>query len=1095
MSLCLLFLTIGLYAQEKKISLPEKQMTIRAAFEEIEKHTNLTIAYNESVIDVNTVVREEVTNKSLTEALELILKETNATYKIQGGHIFIVAKSAPSPEKKYKGVVVDEAGSAVIGASVAIKGKSGYGTITDLEGNFSIDAPAGSVLNITYVGYLSQEIRLSENQAVIDIVMKENNRMLGEVVVTALGIKRSDKALTYNVQKLSEDKLMKVKEVSVPNALVGKIAGVTINQGASGIGGSTKVVMRGNKSVNMEGNNNALYVLDGIPLPDLFPRKASSSNGQYGGVDEGDGISSLNMEDFEEVTVLTGPSAAALYGGQAANGVIMLTSKRGGTEDGKPRITFSHYADIYNPVLLPDLQNSYGSRAGEFSSWGVKFDQPKDYDPADFFDTGTSFSNSVGLQFGNERNRTYLSLAAYNARGVVHNNKMDRYNVSYNGMYNVTDKLTLGATLMYVNKRTQNMLAQGEYHNPLVPVYLFPRGDEMDKYKSYERYNADRGFPTQFWPYGDQKRSIQNPYWITHRNFNTFNDERIIVGGSLKYEFNDWINVSARYRMDKNTKVNEKKNYASTLPLLTSGSKNGSYLLANNEDRQDYGDMILNIQKNIADWGFAVNTGVSMTKTKFNYTANSNKLEFGAPLASVPSKFTLNNLTPEPQFQEGKRVESQAMFLSASIDFKSKIFLDITGRNEWTSLLANTDNTSFFYPSVGLSTILTEWFDVPRAIWTFSKLRVSYAKVGNVPMYLAGVTIPSYPISPGGGVSINPDLPMKNLKFEKTSSFEIGLSSRFLDSRLGFDVTYYNSNTSDQIFKFRAESSSGYENYYMNAGKVGNKGIEASVDADLKWGDVGYSPMITFTYNKNKIKELVRNVPNPITGVPMTVSRFDMGGLSSFRNYIEEGGSIGDIYVNSLMKDMNGHIYVNPNTMQMMVDNENLIYAGNTNPDFSLGFNNTITYKGFSLSFLVDARIGGKVVSATQGILDSFGVSKQSADARDRGGVPVNGVMMDAETYYQQVGGGSGVLSNYIYSATNVRLREASLSYTFGKPILYGVVKDLTVSLTGRNLLMIYNKAPFDPQLTSSVGTFYQGIDYFLMPSLRSFGLNIRFTL
>lgn len=854
--------------------------------------------------------------------------------------------------------------------------------------------------------------------------------------------------------------------------------------------------MRGNKSVSDGGNNNALYVLDGIPLPDLLPRRGGTSNGQYGGVDEGDGISALNMEDFEEVTVLTGPSAAALYGGQAANGVIMLTSKQGGLKDGKPRIVFSHYTDFYTPTLLPELQNSYGSRSGEFSSWGSKLENPKNYDPADFFNTGVSFSNSVGIQFGNEKNKTYISLASYNADGIVHNNEIDRYNVTYNGMYNITDKLTLGATIMYANKKSQNMVSQGEYYNPIVPIYLFPRGDEIDKYKSFERYDASRGFATQFWPYGDQKRNIQNPYWITRRNFNTYKDNRLILGGSLKYTFNDWINVSARYRIDRNTKLNELKNYASTNLLLTSGSDKGSYLRATDENKNEYGDIMVNIQKQVSDWEFVVNAGVSMTKAKNTYAANSNKLEFGAPLASVPNKFTLNNLSPEPQYQDGGAFENQAIFFSASIDYKRKIFLDVTGRNEWTSILANTNNESFFYPSVGLSTIITEWLDIPENILSFSKLRLSYAKVGNVPFHLIGVTQSSFPISPGGGVSINSDLPIENLKFEKTKSYEIGLSSRFLNNRLGFDITYYNSNTFDQLFKFRAPVGSGYENYYVNAGKVNNRGIEASIDADLQIGSVGYSPMITFTYNKNEIKELIKDIPNPINNELMNMNRIEpSAGLASFRNYLDVGGSVGDMFVNSFVKDGNGYVYVDPNTMQMLVDNQNLIYAGNSNPDYSIGFNNTITYKGFSLSFLIDARIGGNVVSATQGILDSYGASKASAIARDNGGVPVNGVLMDAETYYQQVGGGAGVLSNYVYDATNVRLREASLSYRFAKPILRGTVKDLTISLTGRNLFMIYNKAPFDPQLTSSVGTFYQGIDYFLMPSVRSFGINVRFTL
>lgn len=588
---------------------------------------------------------------------------------------------------------------------------------------------------------------------------------------------------------------------------------------------------------------------------------------------------------------------------------------------------------------------------------------------------------------------------------------------------------------------------------------------------------------------------MQNPYWITHRNFNTYKDERIVLGANLKYTFNDWLNVTARYRVDKNTKLNERKNYASTYNFLASGSDKGSYLHANDVNKNEYADVIANFQKNITDWGFVVNAGASIVRAKSNYTSNSNKIEFGAPLASVPNKFSLNNVAPEPQYQERVKMETQAVFVSASVDFRRKVFLDITGRNEWTSLLAGTNNESYFYPSIGLSTILTEWFDIPESILTFSKLRVSFAKVGNVPLSLAGITIPSYPITPGGGVSLNSNLPIEDLKFEKTKSFEVGLESRFWNNRLGFNITYYNSNTYDQLFKFRAKTGSGYEYYFLNAGKVGNQGIEASIDANLKFGNVGYSPMLTFTYNKNKIKELVRNVKNPVSGELMNINRLDLGGLVSFRNYLDEGGKVGDMYVNTVKKDANGYIFVNPNNMKMMVDYQNLIYAGNPNPDYSIGFNNTLSYKGFALSFLVDARIGGKVVSATQGVLDSYGVSEQSAKARDNGGVYVNGVLMDAETYYTQMGGGSGVLSNYVYSATNVRLREASLSYRFEKPLFNGVLKDLTISLTGRNLFMIYNKAPFDPQLTSSVGTFYQGIDYFLMPSLRSFGLNIKFAL
>ena len=1096
----LCFFFQGGYAQ---LNLSSGRAKLEVVLEKITSQSSYRFFYNDALKEVM-VNAANVKDVSINTLLDKLFRDTGLSYRISGNVIYLTYNKVKQEKVKEEhpqkgprtisGKVIDEQGEPLIGVSIRDKA-TGNAVITDINGCYSIAGVSEkSVLEFTYVGYSNHTVT-ANNHSTIDVKMREKGRNLNEVVVTALGIKRSDKALSYNVQKLKASQLLAVKEASVPNALSGKIAGVTVSQGASGIGGSTKVVMRGDKSVNPDGNNNALYVLDGIPLPDLFPKRASSSNGRYGGVDEGDGISSINMEDIAEVTVLTGPSAAALYGGQAANGVVMLTSKQGGMKDGKPRISFSHYSDFYHPFVLPELQNTYGSRTGEFASWGPKLKDPAKYNVSDFFNTGTSYSNSLGLQFGNQKNKSYISLAAYNARGIIHNNKMDRYNVSYNGQYNITDKLTLGAMFMYVDKKAQNMLSQGEYYNPIVPLYLFPRGDNFNKYKSYERYNPNRGFATQFWPYGDQKRSLQNPYWITNRNFNVNHDERIILGGSLKYTFTKWLNITARFRTDRNTKTNEIKNYASTLPLLTSGSTKGSYLLATDKSVQDYGDIIASFQKNVSDWGFVVNAGGSFKNMSFNYTANSNKLEFGAPLATVPNKFSLNNLTPEPQYQEGKAMKSQALFTSVSVDWRRKIFLDFTGRNEWTSLLANTQSKSFFYPSVGLSFIITEFVKVPKSILTFSKLRLSYATVGNVPLYLAGITIPSYPISPGGGVNINPDLPINNLKFEKTKSFEIGLNSRFLNNKIGFDITYYNANTYDQLFKFRAPENSGYRYFYVNAGKVNNYGIEASLDADLSFGEFNYSPMLTFTYNKNKIVELIRNIPNPLTGKLMNINHFDMGGLSSFRNYINEGGSIGDIYVNSFMKDGNGYTYVNPNTQQMLTDNENLIHAGNTNPDFCMGFNNTLKYKRFTLSFLFDARIGGKVVSSTQAILDSFGASKQSAKARDRGGVDVNGVLMDAETYYKQVGGGSGVLSNYVYSATNIRLREASLSYKFDKPLFYNIIKDFTLSITARNLWMIYNKAPFDPQLTSSVGTYYQGIDYFLMPSLRSFGFNVRFSL
>ena len=410
------------YAQRIRGAISMSKVSIEQVLNKIEESSDYVFLYNDKAIQKNRIV--SVNNKSgkIHDILDEIFQGTSISYTVMDKQIILSAKPLSQNAEDdavipVRGVVRDAKGDPLIGVNVKVKGLS-IGTITDVDGIFTIKTKKGSVLEFSYVGYTVRNVTITSDKP-LTVVLQEDNAVLNEVVVTALGIKRSDKALSYNVQKLGSDKFTAVKEASVPNALNGKVAGVTISQGASGIGGSTKVVMRGSKSVNAEGNNNALYVLDGIPLPDLFPRRGATSNALYGGVDEGDGISNINMEDIAEVTVLTGPSAAALYGGQAANGVIMLTSKQGGLKDGKPRVSFSHYSDFYQPLLLPKLQNSYGSRADEFSSWGPKLDTPANYDPADFFDTGMSFSNSIGAQLGNENHKSLVSLSSYNARLTV----------------------------------------------------------------------------------------------------------------------------------------------------------------------------------------------------------------------------------------------------------------------------------------------------------------------------------------------------------------------------------------------------------------------------------------------------------------------------------------------------------------------------------------------------------------------------------------------------------------------------------------------------------------------------------------------------
>lgn len=1087
------FMQLSFAASAQKVTLHEKDAPLEQVFKKIRLQTGYNVIWNQTLLKKARFVSVSIKDAELTQAMEKVLEGLGLSFVIKNKTIILQEKeeqvTAPSiiPVMEIKGKVTDQKGMPIPGVTVKVK-TTGKVVITDTKGNFAIQADAESLLVFSYIGFKTIEEPVN-GRSNIDVVMTEDFGRLNEVVVTALGIKKSTKALTYNVQEVKSEELTKVPDASFVNALSGKVAGITINSSASGIGGSTRVVMRGDKSIF--GNNNALYVLDGIPLPNLFSKNSTTPKGVYGGGDSGDGISSLNPEDFVSVSVLTGAASAALYGSQAANGVILITTKKGSPQ--KTSVSYSNSTNFYRPFVMPDFQNTYGtSSPGTFDSWGAKLTTPSSFEPVDFFQTGYNVSNSISLSTGSEKNQTYFSAASANARGIVPNNTFDRYNLTlHNTSSYLDDKLSLDLNLMYMKLENQNMISQGQYFNPIAPLYLFPRGDDIEKYKVFERYNPERNFKTQFWPYGPMGIAMQNPYWITNRNFNTNDKDRYMLGAALKYKVLDWLDVSARVRVDNTANLNEIKNYASTLSLLSANSVNGSYLNANEKTKQTYADFLAMANKTIGAFGLLVNAGASLTNTRYGLTANSTDGN-GGGLAVVPNLFSLSNVTPSAGLQEGYYDESQAIYGNAQLNYQNKIFLDLTARNEWSSALANTAKLSFFYPSVGLSAIISDMVPMPEHVVSFLKVRGSYSEVGNtLPRF---ITTESYPVSPTG-ISLNPALALSDLKPERTKATELGINARFLNNSINLDVTLYNSNTYNQLFTFKAPDGSGVSSYYVNAGKVNNKGIEAALGYSANIGQVRLNSTATFTLNRNKIKELVENYISPITGVPFTSNRFDMGGTGSYQSFIEKDGSFGDIYVNKLAVDAHGYILVNPTTGALTIDNINLIKAGNSNPRYNIGFRNSIGYKNFSLGFLVDARIGGIGVSATQALMDGYGTSLASAQARDNGGVPVNGFPLDAKSYYQTVGLGTGVLSQYVYSATNVRLREASLGYTIPDKVFGNKLKDVVVSVIGRNLFMFYNKAPFDPESTASTGTYFQGIDYFMLPSLRSFGFSLKVNL
>ena len=981
---------------------------------------------------------------------------------------------------KVTGRVVDPAGEPLIGATIMVEGTKD-GTVTDIDGNFTINTTSKAKLVISYVGYTAQTILVGD-KTTIDVTLKEVANTMNEVVVTALGIKRAEKALSYNVQSVGSNELTRNKDANFVNSLNGKVAGVNISKSASGVGGATRVIMRGAKSI--EGDNNVLYVIDGIPIFNFSGGRDSGIMGE--GRVSSEGIADLNPEDIESISVLAGPSAAALYGSNAANGAILITTKKG--KEGRVDISFSSSADFSSPLLMPEFQNTYGNKLGSYESWGEKLATPSSYDPKkDFFRTGTNFINALTLNMGNEFNQTFASVATTNSRGIVPNNTYDRYNFTIRNttrMFKNKVQLDLGAS--YIKQKDNNMVSQGEYWNPIVAAYLFPRGESFEGIKTFERYDNVRNFPTQYWPISDSRFANQNPYWTAYRNLAPDDKDRFMFNAGLTYNIFDWLSVAGRIRLDKTFITSERKIYASSFNYFA--KENGAYDYYDYKDHQTYIDAIANINKTFGKFSLAANIGYSYS----DYASLTRG--YGGNLVLVPNKFSLNNINPsDSKIREAggdSKVRNVAAFASAELGWRSMVYLTLTGRNDWNSRLVNSSEESFFYPSVGLSGIISEMTKLPSFI-SYLKVRGSYTEVGS-PVSRSSMT-PGTITTPivGGSLKSTDIYPFTDYKAERTKSYEFGLTARFW-KKLSFDFTWYKSNTYNQTFIGELPESSGYKAVYLQAGNVENRGVEMALGYNDNFGGLQWNSSLVYSKNVNEIKEMVKDYHHPLSPKPINIPEVSK---DNGRVLLKVGGSINDIYARKVLaKDNQGFVNVSPSG-GMNLETVEPIYLGKTTPDFTMGWNNNFTYKNFGLSFLINARVGGIVTSSTQALLDRFGVSKASADARDAGGVMIpNQGLYDAKKYYTLVATGENDLAGYYtYSATNVRLQELTLSYKFNSKLFNNVIKDLTLSFVATNPWMIYCKAPFDPELTASTGTYGQGNDYFMQPSLKSYGFSVKF--
>lgn len=992
-------------------------------------------------------------------------------------------------KKTVKGTVTDESGEAIPGVSVIVKGTS-VGQITDMDGKYSLEVPGSSTtLIFSFVGMKTVEEVIGDRTD-INIVLASETIGVDEVVVTALGIQRDKKALTYSSQQITGEEMMKARDINFMNSLSGKTAGLEIKKSVSGAGGSTKTILRGNKSLSQ--SSDPLYVIDGIPMVN----RKNGQSGMWGGTDQGDGLSQINPDDIESISILKGSNAAILYGSQGANGVIMINTKKG--KAGKTNVSFSSSTIFENIIETPELQFDYGSEGGAKESWSyTKGNYASNY-VEDFFQTGSNLVNTLSISGGNDKTTAYFSYGNTSAKGVIPNNEYQKNNVTFQQSTKLlNDRMSIRSNVMLTSEKTKNRNTAGYYLNPLTGLYFFPRNGAVPLSSTdgstkdfayfkdnYDRFDVGRNMYLQNWHVADHHQS--NPYWLINKQPKEDITKRVIASVTLDYEITKNLKFQARGSYDYSEKSFEQKFYAGG--NSTNISENGRWSYQKYNDELAYTDAIFTYNNKFGNFSLNGVLGASYQQSVYGKGVS---VDNGTNSLFYANEFNFQNLPTNVQVSSiyAGKVIKEGVFANAQLGYKDMIYLDLSGRNDWSSTLAGTGNQSYFYPSIGLSGIVSQMIDLPDFL-SFAKLRTSYSTVANeVPFNRVD---PQNTITASGGVSRNTQKPFTNLKPEMIRSLEVGADLRFFNGRAGIDFTYYNINSQDQFITLPAPSGSGYTYYYINAGEIVNKGIELTVTAEpVKSNDFSWNTALNFSKNTNEIVELVPEFAD---------KKIEYGSSEGYSTYVIAGGSFGDLYGYKFKRNDAGQIMLDETTGKPLktADRE---YMGNLEPDFSLGWNNNLSYKQFSLSFLINAKFGGKCFSQTEAMLDGYGVSKRSGDARENGGVEINAIKgstavtkIDPLLYYTTVGDRNGIAEAYVYDRTNIRLTQLALTYDFDVKKLDLPIKAASISAVGQNLLFLYKKAPFDPELTMSTDMNSQSLDNFNVPSTRTFGFNLKVT-
>ena len=1012
-------------------------------------------------------------------------------------------------DTKITGTVEDEFGP-VAGASVVIKGTTN-GTMTDMNGHFTLEGvKKGDIIQISFIGFATQEIPYT-GQTALNVKLEEDAQKLDEVVVTALGMKRDKKALGYAMQELKGDELLSSREPNLANSLSGKVSGLQIVRSSNGVGGSSKIVLRGNNSLT--GSNQPLIVVDGTPM-DNFTGGVDDVWGNSG-ADMGNGLSDINPEDIESMTVLKGASAAALYGSRAGNGVILITTKSGKKNEGLG-ITVNAGITTESIFLKPDMQNSFGQGSvGAYDnqsrlSWGPKAEGQtvtdwmgrqvplRTYDNIDaFFNTGTSFNEGISFQQNIKGTSVFSSINRSDDAGITPESKLNKTNITLRAttFLDEAEKWKVDAKVNYINLNAHNRPIQGvNPSNAFNTIYNLPRSLNVADFKN----SVDEDGNMIWWD--ASKNPQENPYWVTKYRQNNDTRNRLLGNIALKYAPTNWFNIELRGGTDYYTTTKNEKVYAggNTTPsgLYSEGSEtfyenNYSFLATANKD-------------NLIDrlGGFVTFGGNLMIQRRTKMNASAGEL-------LVPNLFSLNNGINKPTVtSELIRRKMNSLYGSLQLNWDGYLFLDITARNDWSSTMSKA-NRSYFYPSVSLSGVISdmvpklggqmpEWF-------TFAKVRASYAEVGNdldpyqlYNNFTVGKDENGNTTAAPGNVLYD-----SSVRSELIKSWEAGFDIRFFNNRLGLDAAWYKTNATRQLLNLPMDPFSGYSSRKVNAGNIQNEGVEISLNGLILDNPKGLSWNSTaqFSLNRNKIIDLYPGV-----------TLYDIKTLDAIQIVAVQGSYYGDIYGQTFQRveDKNdpnyGKIIVGEDGLPLITTGKSKV--GNQSPDWMLGWTNSFSYKGFNLSFLVDFRIGGDLYSATASNLYTRGNAAGTVVNGERQDFIVpnsvvqtpndyteNKVPVTHQNYWERIGstGNYGLPEMYTYDATNIRLRNITLGYDFNKAMLKNTpFQRLRLSATCNNVWMIhYNLPGIDPESVSATNTNATGFENGAAPTSRSFTFNV----